>query len=491
MVKNEEASAPNGSGVKNTGSDRGHAAVKLTVLCIVMYACSYLCRKSFDSNVNEIMAFYGQAKAAVGLIGTCFFVTYAVGQIFHGMMCKYYKPRPVMFIMAAAISALNVIMGVIPKTGFTALKYVWALNGLLSASLWSLLILTLHSCTASKYRPMIIFACTLPVTAGTFLVYGTSAIMSLIGNFRLTFYVSAAVFFAAALVWLFTSKSLIDRCKAERAELDGAEPDKSTSEKTNAGVVKEKFKIPASFYVTFAFLALFAIAHMIIRDGVNTWMPTILTERFHMANWTSVLLTTARPLVAFVGSFTMIRVDKKIKNYVLECGIVFALAGVFLLVLVLCGNAGGWLVTFLPLVIVYCMMCGINGLITAIYPMSVDKRINAGMVAGLVDGFCYVGSAISGYGIGAISDGSNGWGTVFVLFLVIALACAAFAFALTFIVKRKTAPTAVVPETAAADETLETSEGAAFAEANSESVASTEQSGGEEPPKSNGESAAE
>ena len=89
----------------------------------------------------------------------------------------------------------------------------------------------------------------------------------------------------------------------------------------------------------------------------------------------------------------------------------FALAGVFLLVLVLCGNAGGWLVTFLPLVIVYCMMCGINGLITAIYPMSVDKRINAGMVAGLVDGFCYVGSAISGYGIGAISDGSNGWGT--------------------------------------------------------------------------------
>ena len=187
----------------------------------------------------------------------------------------------------------------------------------------------------------------------------------------------------------------------------------------------------------------------------------------------------------------MIRVDKKIKNYVLECGMVFALAGVFLLVLVLCGNAGGWLVTFLPLVIVYCMMCGINGLITAIYPMSVDKRINAGMVAGLVDGFCYVGSAISGYGIGAISDGSNGWGTVFVLFLVIALACAAFAFALTFIVKRKTAPTAVVPETAAADETLETSEGAAFAEASSERVASTEQSGGEEPPKSNGESAAE
>ena len=169
MTEQEVVSAPgnenNNDGEKKC-TDRGHAAVKLTVLCMVMYACSYLCRKSFDSNVNEIMAFYGEPKAAVGLISTCFFVTYAIGQVFHGIMCKYYKPGPVMFCMAAAISALNVIMGIIPKSGFTFLKYVWALNGLLSASLWSLLILTLHSCTANKYRHFVIVACTIPVTAG-------------------------------------------------------------------------------------------------------------------------------------------------------------------------------------------------------------------------------------------------------------------------------------------------------------------------------------
>ena len=441
MTEQEVVSAPgneNNNGEKKR-TDRGHAAVKLTVLCMVMYACSYLCRKSFDSNVNEIMAFYGEPKAAVGLIGTCFFVTYAIGQVFHGVMCKYYKPGPVMFCMAAAISALNVIMGVIPKSGFAALKYVWALNGLLSASLWTLLILTLHSCTANKYRHFVIVACTIPVTAGTFLVYGTSAIMSLIGNFRLTFYVSAAVFFSAALVWLFTSKDLINRCNAERIELDG-EPEKpAVSEDKDGKVGKERVKLPASFYITFAFLSLFAVAHMIIRDGVNTWMPTILTERYGMANWTSVLLTTALPLVAFVGSFAMIRVDKKVKNYILECGIVFALAGLFLAILVICKNVNNWLVTFLPLVVVYLLMCGINGLITAIYPMSADKRVNAGMIAGIVDGFCYVGSAISGYGIGAISDGANGWSIVFALFLSVATACAVLAFILTFVEGKKSA----------------------------------------------------
>lgn len=439
MAENETASVIGGEtdGGEKKRSDRGHAAVKLTVLCMVMYACSYLCRKSFDSNINEIMAYYDVTRSMTGLIGTCFFVTYAIGQVFHGVMCKYYNPRPVMFGMAAAISALNVVMGIIPKSGFAFLKYVWALNGLLSASLWSLLILTLHSCTANKYRHFIIVACTIPVTVGTFLVYGTSAIMSLIGNFRLTFYVSAAVFFAAALVWLFTSKSLISRCKAERIELDGEPVKPAVKPQNGEKPRKEKVKLPASFYITFAFLSLFAITHMIIRDGVNTWMPTILKEQYGMANWTSVLLTTALPLVAFVGSFAMIRVDKKIKNYILECGVVFALAGVMLAILVFCRKIDLWIVTFLPLVVVYCLMCGINGLLTAIYPMSVDKRVNAGMIAGLIDGFCYVGSAISGYGIGAISEGANGWGTVFALFLTVATVCAVLSFVLTFVKGKK------------------------------------------------------
>ena len=58
MAENETASVIGGEtdGGEKKRSDRGHAAVKLTVLCMVMYACSYLCRKSFDSNINEIMA---------------------------------------------------------------------------------------------------------------------------------------------------------------------------------------------------------------------------------------------------------------------------------------------------------------------------------------------------------------------------------------------------------------------------------------------------
>ena len=48
--------------------------------------------------------------------------------------------------------------------------------------------------------------------------------------------------------------------------------------------------------------------------------------------------------------------------------------------------------------------------------------INSGLVAGLLNGSCYIGSTLSAYGLGYISD-KFGWNKVFFLLL----SCAVFA----------------------------------------------------------------
>jgi OPA family glycerol-3-phosphate transporter-like MFS transporter len=63
-------------------------------------------------------------------------------------------------------------------------------------------------------------------------------------------------------------------------------------------------------------------------------------------------------------------------------------------------------------------MSGVNNVITNIFPMLYSNKINAGAVAGVLDGFCYVGSAITAYGMGAIAD-TQGWNTVFWIFLAV------------------------------------------------------------------------
>ena len=43
-------------------------------------------------------------------------------------------------------------------------------------------------------------------------------------------------------------------------------------------------------------------------------------------------------------------------------------------------------------------------------------KVNSGLFAGVINGFCYVGSAISSYGLGAIADNYN-WNYVFYLLM--------------------------------------------------------------------------
>ncbi|MBQ0092145.1 MAG: hypothetical protein KBS45_02300, partial [Clostridiales bacterium] len=56
----------------------------------------------------------------------------------------------------------------------------------------------------------------------------------------------------------------------------------------------------------------------------------------------------------------------------------------------------------------------INAVITSMAPMYLREKCNPGLLSGILNGCCYVGSTISSYGLGTIADGS-GWSRVFIL----------------------------------------------------------------------------
>ena len=62
---------------------------------------------------------------------------------------------------------------------------------------------------------------------------------------------------------------------------------------------------------------------------------------------------------------------------------------------------------------------GANGVITGMAPLYMrDKIGNSGMLAGVLNGCCYVGSTISSYGLGVIADNFD-WSGVFALLLAV------------------------------------------------------------------------
>ena len=81
-------------------------------LCWLVYTCSYIGKINYSANKTLIMDFYGIDKAQAGLVSTFFFFAYGVGQVVHGICCKKYHVRWMVFAALLASAAANIVVGV-------------------------------------------------------------------------------------------------------------------------------------------------------------------------------------------------------------------------------------------------------------------------------------------------------------------------------------------------------------------------------------------
>lgn len=71
---------------------------------------------------------------------------------------------------------------------------------------------------------------------------------------------------------------------------------------------------------------------------------------------------------------------------------------------------------------------GVNPLLNALIPMDYDKSGRVGLVAGLIDCFIYIGSALTGVAAGAVID-VVGWQGVYAMWIVVSAIGAGFGIA--------------------------------------------------------------
>ena len=113
---------------------------------------------------------------------------------------------------------------------------------------------------------------------------------------------------------------------------------------------------------------------------------------------------------------------KKVKDFVMLCSLLFFVSAVCIGLVILCMPTGWFMVTLISLGVVSCLMAGVNNIITSMVPLYWKEKLNAGLMAGVLNGFCYVGSPLSAYGLGLIAD-MGGWNAVFwLLFSLCAVA---------------------------------------------------------------------
>lgn len=382
-------------------------SVWLIWLCWLVYTCSYIGKVNYSANINPIMNFYGVDYSSAGLVGTFFFFSYGIGQVVHGLLCKKYNLKWIIFASLITSGITNLLVGI--TTNFTVIKFLWLLNGFSISVLWPSIIRLLSETLAKKEMSKASLIMGSTVAVGTFIVYALSALFVKI-NFRLSFYTATGVLFGVAILWVASSSFLVKGAKKEEYEEELLADNKNT-------VKKESFH-KSLLLLSILTLAIYGVATNLIKDGLTTWVPSILKKEYALDDSLSIILTLTLPVVALFGNAFAIALNKKVPDFVLQCALTFLCSG-----LIIGGVIGGmalnqfWL-TLIGFAIVCLLVSSCNSLITSVFPLFIKGKGNSGLIAGILNGCCYVGSTISSYGLGLIAD-KFGWLSVFWLLLAV------------------------------------------------------------------------
>lgn len=373
----------------------------LIFLCWAAYTSAYVARLNYNASMVEILAQLGATKQQAGMVSSFFFFAYGAGQLVNGILSKRYNTKYSVSLALGASCVINMAMTFCG--GIDMMKYLWLLNGVFQSVLWSSIIKTLSEHLADSKLSKAVMVMSTTVAAGTFASYGLAALFSALRmSWRSIFYVSSAVVGMVALIWL--------------AGMSNIKSEEKTSEIT-AGHNNKSLKITPVFFFGIAVILVCAITNGFIKDGVTTWVPSILKEEFGVPSSLSIIVTLLLPVISIFGTSIVNLLHKRQKNENALNGIFYFVTLIFTGIIILTINLRSVLLTLSLFAGIACMMSAVNNVITSVVPLYSRNKIDSGLLAGLLNTFCYVGSTLSTSLLGTIAD-NKGWNDVFLCILL-------------------------------------------------------------------------
>ena len=388
----------------------------LVLLAFLIYSLLLASRYAFSASILSIEAYYGVSHAEAGWAFTLFSITYGIAQLFHTFLCKRYSSRYVIAGILLVTAALQLVQSFCPP--FQSLAYLWFICGLVQSAFWPTFIYMLSKALDERYMKKAVLAFGFSALFGKILEYGGRA---LLGNdrFHFLFLGNAILLGALGLVWLFTCKFLI---------FDRTEPQTDEKKAPTDG----KKVLPLATIVFLIICAILVIPGNFIREGLSTWMPSILNEQFGKSDRLSLILTMALSVMALLGTYLAVGCNKFLKDYRALLLLFCTCTSLFIGGAILSMRNGNTILLVLSSGCAICLGSAINTVLITMLPFAMRDRVNSGFLAGLLNSAAYVGVAASTYGMGWIADQTGGWSQVFVFLWGLALSSVVLAIANLF-----------------------------------------------------------
>ncbi|MCX5818609.1 MAG: MFS transporter [Deltaproteobacteria bacterium] len=416
--------------------------VRTFVTIWITYGSFYLCRANISFALPGLTNEFGYSKTLLGLLGTALFIMYSLGQFVNGQLGDKYGARKLVFVGMIGSALLNIVFSF--STAFGFMLVVWGLNGYFQSMGWSPQVKTMANwfTVAQRGKWMGLL--------GSCYQIG-NALAWLLASSLAAHYTWRTLFWVPSILLLISSVHFVIRLRNAPEEVglppieqlrkiasgEAAEPSKL--DPTSAPVchvtqdkhmgfgytVKVCLTNPRIWGVSVAFFCL-----DIIRYGFFYWAPVFLIE-VQGASITSAGLSVAvLPLAGSAGSIfcgwaTGRFFDNRRAPVVCLC--LFGLA--IFSYLFYYAPEGAWVLGLVYLALIGFCTYGAHVLMVGHAAQDFAGRKAAASAAGFIDGFGYLGAAMTGIFTGWLVDNYS-WTAGFWYWIIAALVAAFIMLAL-------------------------------------------------------------
>lgn len=369
----------------------------LMLLFMFTYLISYVTRINYSAVISEIVKQEGILKSTASLALTGSAITYGLGQLVSGYLGDKIQPKKIILTGLITTTAMNILIPFCSSPYQMAV--LWSINGMAQAFMWPPHV-KLMTCLFSEedYKKAIVIV-SWGSSIGTILVYLASPLCIYLSGWRLVFVFSAAAAAVMAAVWVI-------KC-----------PEIELGSWVNAQD-KTKTAFPWSLMLIGILLAI--IIQGSLRDGVTTWMPSLISETFNLSNNISILTGVIFPVFSIIVFQIISKIYRKaFRNELILSGIMFAIGAVAALLLGMFRNANAVLTVIIAAALIGSMH-GVNLMLICMLPPHFSKYGRISLISGAFNSFTYVGSALSAYGMAAYTE-NFGWNSMVFFWSAIAL----------------------------------------------------------------------
>ena len=361
-----------------------------TFLFSLLYFTSYMTRKSFGAIKLGLPEGY-MTEAQVGLIGSALFFAYGVGQVVSGALGDRIDPRK---LILAGLGTTAVCNAVFPFVSYVpALVVLWGINGFAQAMFWPPLVkLMLVYFKGDRYTRASMYV-VMSAQIALLVVFALSSLVIYLSAWRAIFAVATALAVVTGVSLVIGFRVLETRfpgAVATAMETRRAQKAADVQKKDQAGRGAGLWALTLSSGLLFV-LGMTATQGF-LRDGLEEWLSTYLRDTFSLSADLSTLLNVLMPLFAIVCVRVTTRLYLKVfHDEILQTFVVVLIAVTATTLLALVGHLSLVLSILMLMLTVGCVHSA-NTCLTCFLPARYEATGQVAIVAGLINGFTYVGS---------------------------------------------------------------------------------------------------